>query len=168
MINCRVLFINGPINSGKSTVGKILSTQIKDAVYLEGDEVVSKKDLSLPQWIVATVMTSTLKACELAHEAKLPIIAFPLRDNDWKVISKLCEHAGVKPICVTLDPGLEISLSKRSDRELNSSEKERIQEMYKEGYHQRSFSSLTLDNSSETAQDTSQKIQKFLDRISAD
>jgi hypothetical protein len=162
MINCRVLFLNGPINSGKSTIGKILSQQLKDAVFLEGDEVVSKEDLSFQQWTVATVMTATLKACELAHELKLPIIAFPLRDSDWKIISKLCDHAGVAPICITLDPGQDIALSARSGRELTVKEKERIQEMYQEGYHERIFSSLVLHNGDESAEATSRKIEAYL------
>lgn len=167
MINCRVIFVNGPINSGKSTVAKMLAEQIPDAVYLEGAEIVSRKELSLSKWIIATIMTGTLKACELAHEGKLAIFAFPLRDNDWKVVSGLCEHAGVDPICVTLDPGIEIALSNRDQRELSEQERQRIEEMYQEGYHQRSFSSLTLNNANESPSQTCKKIRAFIDQSSS-
>jgi len=162
MINNRIVFISGPLKSGKSTLGKMLSEKMPDSLFLEGDSLVSKDDLSFQQWTVATVMTVTLRGCELAHEGKLAIVAYPLRDLDWKVIIGLCIHAGVKPICITLAPDQKIALTKRADRELEDWEKKRIQEMYSEGYHQRSFSSLVLDNGSESPQVTCEKILQFL------
>jgi hypothetical protein len=162
MLNCRVIFINGPINSGKTTIGKLLSEQAPEAVFLDGDEIVSQEGLDRAKWIVATVMTGTLRACELAHEGKLPIIAFPLRDSDWKVITGLCNHAGVTPICVTLDPGIEVATRNRGARQLNDQEIQRIEEMYKEGYHERAFSSVTLKNSNQGKQETCDQILSYL------
>lgn len=162
MLNCRILFVNGPINSGKTTIAKLLMQQNANRVYLEGDELLSKTELTIQQWTTATVMTGTLKGCELAHEGKMAVIAFPLRDHDWTIIQGLCIYAGVKPLCITLDPGLETALSVRRERQLATEELNRIKEMYQEGYHQRSFSSLIINNGSETPEQTLQKIEQFL------
>ncbi len=133
MLNCRVIFINGSQQSDKSKVAKLLSEQLPDAVFMNGDEIVSQEGLDHAKWIIATVMTGTLRACELAHEGKLPIISFPLRDTDWKVITGLCNHAGVNPICVTLDSGTDVA-----------------------------FSSLTLKNSNEAPQEACDQILSYL------
>jgi len=137
MLNCRVIFINGSMNTDKSAVGKLLSEKLPEAVFLNGEEIVSKEGLDQAKWVVATVMTGTLRACELAHEGKLPIIAFPLREKDWKVIEGLCGHAGVSPICVTLDSGAD-------------------------SVEGAAFSSLTLKNSKETTQETCDRILSYL------
>ncbi len=133
MLNCRAIFINGPTTADKSTIGKLLSEQLPDSVFLNGDEIVSKEGLDQAKWVIATVMTGTLRACELAHEGKLPIIAFPLRDKDWKVITGLCNHAGVTPICITLDPDADVA-----------------------------FSSLTLKNAKASTQETCDQILAYL------
>jgi hypothetical protein len=162
MLNCRVIFINGPLNAGKTTIGKLLSEQMPDAIFLDGDDIVSQEGLDFAKWVIATVMTGTLRACELAHEGKLPVIAFPLRENDWKVITGLCNHAGVTPICITLDPGMEAAKANRGSRNLKDKEIQRIQEMYQENYHQRPFSALTVNNQKETPQATCDQILSFL------
>jgi hypothetical protein len=136
MLNCRALFLNGPSTPFKSSVSQILSKNLKEAVFLEGDTIVSKENISQAQWLVATVMTGTLKACELAHEGKLPILSFSFRESDWKIVLNLCDHAGVTPVCVTLNS--------KVDGEVASS-----------------FSSLTMGSESGTPEQTSEKIQKF-------
>jgi hypothetical protein len=136
MLNCRVIFINGPVDADPSSVGKLLSEKLPDSIFLNGDEIVLKEGLDHAKWIIATVMTGTLRACELAHEGKLPIIAFPLREKDWKVITGLCDHAGVSPICITLEAS--------------------------EGLQQISFSSLTVKSSRETLQEACNQILSYL------
>lgn len=136
MLNCRALFLNGPSNAFKSSVSQILSKNLKEAVCLEGDSIVSKENISQAQWLVATVMTGTLKACELAHEGKLPILSFSFRENDWKIVLNLCDHAGVTPVCVTLNSNLN-------------------------GSDNPSFSAMTLESERETPEQICEKIQKF-------
>jgi hypothetical protein len=165
MLNCRAVFINGPLNSGQTAISRLLAQQIPNAALMDGETLVAKEELNHSQWLVATVMTGTLRACELAHEGKLPILTFPLRDSDWKVVLKLCDHAGVTPVCITLNPGLENALTTSNGPELTEADKHRIREMYLEGYHQRSFSSMILENASESAEQCCHKIRSYLDRI---
>lgn len=93
-----LIFINGTINSGKSTVASLLSKEIPSSVY--------------------------------------------------KVI--------------TLAPSEETALSKRGDRILTENEKQRISQMYLEGYHKRTFSDLIIKNDFVSAEDTVKKIRVFL------
>jgi hypothetical protein len=142
MINCRALFIHTPFSNEASSVANLLAQKIPDAVYLDANRVVAKQGLSDQQWLVATVMTSTLRACELAHEGKLPIMTFAFREKDWKVILGLCEHAGVTPLCVTLETGKPFPAE----------------------YQNQSFSSLSLDSTKESEEKICQRLQTFLEK----
>jgi hypothetical protein len=65
-------------------------------------------------------------------------------------------------VCITLAPPREVALSNRGGRRLRKWEKARIDEMYSEGYHARSYSDLVIDNANLTAEQTVSAIQEFL------
>lgn len=159
----RILFINGSINSGKSTIAQMLAVKLQNGVYIEGDQVVSRDYLTIQSWLVSTIMNATLLACEFVKDGKIPIVAFPLRDIDWQLIQRLCGYREITPYCFTLDPGYEKAISKREDRELTESEAMRVHQMYTEGYNRRLFSSLILQNEFETPEQTCERIIRFLD-----
>lgn len=156
------MIINGPINSGKSTVAKLLAILFPAGIYLEGDDLVIQQDLSFELWIETTVKRAVEQAITFVQQNKLPIIAFPLRKEDWSMISSLCKIHEITPVCITLAPNLEVALSMRKDRMLQAEEKKRIKEMYNEGYHSREFSALIIQNNHESPEETAHKIQEFL------
>lgn len=157
-----LVFINGPINSGKSTIASHLAGIWPNARHIEGDEVVSRDGLSFEQWITCTIRELAERGCREAIAGAPIFISYPLREEDWSVISKICQQESVKPICVTLAPAIQTALSKRSDRTLEDWEKTRIEEMYREGYVARKFSSLTIDNTRQTIDETTLAIRSFL------
>lgn len=162
MKNQRVVFINGPINSGKTTAASILAREIPDCVYLDGDHLVEQEKISLEDWINSTIRKVAEESLSLVRKGKLPIIAFPLRDKDWEMISGFFARHAIQPICITLSPSLETVLSQRLDRQLHDWESKRIEEMYNEGYQSRAFSDLIIQNDNESPQETGSKIRKFL------
>lgn len=91
------------------------------------------------------------------------VFAYPISDNlynDWK----LWEDENTQFINITLAPKLKICLTNRGTRELEEAEKHRIVQMYDEGYHNRPFADLIIDNSNQTPSETLNLILQFLQR----
>ena len=69
-------------------------------------------------------------------------------------------------INITLAPSLEECLKNRGTRELDDWERNRIKEMYQEGYQNRPFSDLIIRNDNQTPEQTAEIIIAFINRIS--
>ena len=155
------VFINGPINSGKTTIAKIVSDKIANGVFIDGDNLVSENGEPLDVWIKKSIEEAILKARLFVSENKIPIISFPLRDEDWEAISIL-KNEDITPICITLSPKLETVLYSRKNRKLEKWEIERTKQMYAEGYNSRKFSSLIIENDEIEAEETAKIALEFL------
>lgn len=161
----KLIFVNGTINSGKSTIGRLLAETLPSGVYVDGDEVIDQQGLSLEQWILKTIQAVSVQRCVLAKQGKNICISYPLRDEDWKAICLICEKHRVKPTVITLAPKISTALSNRGDRNLTDEERSRISQMYDEGYHTRSFSDLIVENDLKEPAQTVQEIIVFIESI---
>ena len=91
-----ILNINGPMNSGKSTVSKILVDMFPNATFIEVDDLMTDEEqeklgLSLQQgWRERHKrLNQKLKALKESREYKTIIFAYPIADNtyqDWKAM----------------------------------------------------------------------------------
>lgn len=164
----RIININGPINSGKSTISKLLVKTLPQALFIEVDELLSDEEqemLGLSRQEGWQERTNRLNTKILQEKAKQQyqniIFAYPITNKtyaEWKQ----WEDENTKFINITLAPKLEVCLQNRGKRELEESEKNRIKEMYKEGYHNPAFADLIIDNSTQTPEQTLQQILDFL------
>ena len=165
-----ILNINGPMNSGKSTVSKILVNKLQNAVFIEVDELMSdeeQKSLGLTireGWKERQNRLNTkLKAFKNSREYDVVIFAYPIADNtykDWKVM----EDKNTRFMNITLAPSLESCLKNRGTRELDDWEKKRIREMYAEGYQKRPYSDFIVNNENQTPNETAEVITRFLEQ----
>lgn len=164
----RIININGPINSGKTTVSKLLHEKLSDCLFIEVDELLSdeeQKKLNLNREDGWAERLKRLKSI-VVEEKKLQryeniIFAYPMSIktyHQWK----LWEDENTKFINITLAPKLDICLQSRGERKLSAQEKERIKQMYKEGYNRPEFSDLVIDNSTQTPTETLENILYFL------
>ncbi len=164
----RIININGPINSGKSTISKLLVKALPYALFFEVDDLLSDEEqeslgLSLQQgW---QERTNRLHQNIIQEKNKQQyqniIFAYPITAKtyaEWKQ----WEDKNTKFINITLSPKLEVCLQNRGARKLEEGEKNRIKEMYKEGYANPAFADLIIDNSTQTPQQTLQHILDFL------
>lgn len=154
-----VIILNGPINSGKSTIARKLADIFPDAIFIEGDNL-EKRDGTLEQWI-PTVLQAIVKECARVTNRTI-FIAFPLRTEDWEY---LCQCLNANVMCITLSPPLGVALSQRDSRRLEGWEVKRILEMYREGYQSRDFSRLIHNNGFEDACETARHIAAYLREV---
>lgn len=156
-----VLAINGPINSGKSTLGRSLAEMLPDARFIDGDE----HDLSAmppgPQKWAAAI--AHIEHQVEAAEGSYLVVAYPLNCGDFERLRAVCQKRAARLVVVTLNPPLETALSHRGGRKLTPWEKMRIVEMYQEGYQAQTFSNLFVDTSCCVPLDCAKAIVSYLE-----
>ena len=137
-----VVVLNGPINAGKTTVGKALAAAIDGAVFIDGDD--NGLPDGAPLDVIIEASLRRLSSEIAANPAGVLVFAYPLRAADHARLKTAAEAAGRHLWTVTLAPPIEVVLGDRGDRRLDDGERGRIREMYAEGYHDRVFSDLTI------------------------
>ncbi|MGN1091295.1 MAG: hypothetical protein ACI4RJ_02235 [Alphaproteobacteria bacterium] len=93
-----ILNINGAINSGKSTVSKILVNMLPKAAFIEVDELMSDEEqkrlgLSLQQgWRERHKrLNAKLQALKKSQEFETVIFAYPISENSYKKWSSMAD-----------------------------------------------------------------------------
>jgi hypothetical protein len=135
-----VICINGSINSGKSTIARLLAEHLRDARFVEGDDH-DGHELPFEQMIARAVQRL---AAIITEAQETLVIAYPLRETDFAILRQAAAASRRPLLVVTLAPPLEVVLAPRGARRLDDGERARIREMYAEGYHARPFSDLVI------------------------
>ncbi len=164
----KIININGPINSGKSTISKLLVKVLPQSLFVEVDDLLSDKEqivLGLTReqgWKERTNRLANLINSEKgANQYEYIVFAYPMTDNlyrEWKGL----EDENTKFIAITLSPSLDVCLKNRGTRELDEWEVARIAQMYQEGYQNPQFADFVIDNSSQSPEETLQDVINFL------
>lgn len=166
----RIININGPINSGKSTTSKLLHPLLLSSIFIEVDDLMTDEEESSLGLSREEGWAERLKRLDniIIQEKKLQryeniVFAYPMTDNlhrQWK----LWEDDNTKLICITLSPKIEICLQNRGTRIISEDEKIRIKEMYLAGYNTSQFADLIIDNGKQTPQETVKTILDYLEK----
>ncbi|WP_370675540.1 shikimate kinase [Pleomorphomonas sp. PLEO] len=137
-----IIVVSGPINAGKTTIGRALAKAIDGAVFIDGDDHDAPEDAPLALRIEAGLQRLSDEIA--GNTARWLVIAYPLRNEDHERLLDVAQTRDARLLTVTLAPPLEVCLSDRGSRVLDDGERARICEMYTEGYHQRAFSDLVV------------------------
>ncbi len=137
-----VVVVSGPVNAGKTTIGRALARAIDGATFIDGDDHDAPDDAPLHVRIEAALR----RLCDeiVATPSLCLVIAYPLRDEDYERLLLAARTRNARLLVVTLAPPLEVTLGDRGNRKLEEEERARIREMYAGGYHQPAFSGLTV------------------------
>lgn len=143
-----IIWLNGTIASGKTTVGRALA-RLLHAPFLDGDDLAGPAHLPQAQrWQIAT--NCLLRA---ARKARLLVIAYPLDPADNARLRAI----RARSLVINLATPLAITLRGRG-RPLSPAERARIREMRSQAYHRRPFADLTLPNATGPAHRTARII----------
>lgn len=156
-----VLCINGAINTGKTTVGRLLAARIPGACFVDGDDH-DRHGSALDLVIEAGVERLVAAIGEYAGRAGVLVLAYPLREPDYSRLRAAAGVVGAEIRCVTLAPSMEVALSRRGERRLSEAERARVREMYAEGYAGRGFSGLVVDSSDLSVEETVEMVRGWL------
>lgn len=149
-----IVFLNGPINSGKSTVAKLLAEQVSNTAIIEIDAL---RDMIAWMPIDKAVPLNLENAAAIIrnftkHSISC-IVPYPLSEKNHAYMADALADLGTPIYYFTLAPSIETALSDRGIRKLDDQERERIKYHYAIGVHAPSFGRI-IDNSKHTPQET--------------
>ncbi|MCX6722321.1 MAG: (d)CMP kinase [Candidatus Staskawiczbacteria bacterium] len=157
-----IIFINGPINSGKTTVAKILVKKLPNSALLEIDalyEMINWMPISKAVPINLENAVSIIKNF-LKNQLDI-IVPYPLSQKNYDYMTEELKDLKEKMYFFTLSPKLEKALINRGSRKIYEKEKDRIKYHYEIGINAPNFGEI-IDNSEQSPKETAKII---LDKI---
>ncbi|MBI4299525.1 MAG: hypothetical protein HY677_00185 [Chloroflexi bacterium] len=157
-----IILLNGSINSGKSTVAKILKARIGNTAVVEIDTLSEFIDwIPLEESIPINLENAASVTKNLTKRGINVILPYPLSKKDYDFLINDFETLNQKIHVVTLSPELEVALNNRGQRELDDWERDRIKYHYEQGVNCPSFG-VIIDNSRQTPQETVNQILDYI------
>lgn len=157
-----IIFINGSINSGKSTVAKLLVDRLGNTALLEIDCLRDFiKWMPLEQAIPINLENAVAVIKVFINKGLNVIIPYPLSKDDYMYLFENLKEVSDNISLFTLSPKLEIALTSRGSREPSDWEKDRIKHHYAIGIQNPEFG-VIIDNSNENPEQTTEQILKKL------
>lgn len=156
-----IIFINGSINSGKSTISKLLQKKVGNTALIEIDSLREFIEwMPLEDAIPLNLKNSISLINNFVAEGLNVIVPYPLSESNYGYLRNSIDNQ--KLITITLAPRLEIALQNRGGREITSWEKERIKHHYEIGINAPSFGNI-IDNSNLSPEETVDNIIEIID-----
>lgn len=153
------IWISGSINSGKSTVAKILGKDLKMAVIeLDTLSTFVESFLSFEEYLKLNYEIFP-EIVEMYNNINIGvIIAYPLGEKTYIEIKDKLNNFRI----FSIDPSLEVALSDRGERKLGDWERERINYHYENNINNPSFA-IRIETKGKTPDETAREIiSKFI------
>ncbi|MFA6475880.1 MAG: hypothetical protein WCV68_00540 [Candidatus Paceibacterota bacterium] len=162
-----IIFLNGSINSGKTTVAKILAQKLSNVAIVEIDALRAMIEwMPIDQAIPVNLENAISVIRNFSKRGLDVIVPYPLSQKNYEYLTAGVKDLEAEPHVFTLAPNLEKVLTNRGSRELSGEEQERIKYHYDIGIHSPSFGEI-IDNSDQTPEETADyilsKINKHLE-----
>lgn len=155
-----ILFLNGSINSGKSTVAKLLAKAMPNTAIVEIDVLREMIDwMPIDQAVPINLDNAIAIIRSFTKHGISCVVPYPLSQRNYEFVMNGLSDLGVPMFFFTLALSLEKALSDRGERKLDEWERERIKRHYNIGIHAPSFGTI-MDNSGQTPEETARIILK--------
>lgn len=157
-----IIFLNGSINSGKSTVAKLLAEKIPNSALVEIDAL---RDMiawmPIDQAVPINLENTAAVIRNFTKHGISCIVPYPLSEKNHAYMAEALADIEAPIHYFTLAPSIETALSDRGNRKLDDTERERIKHHYSIGIHTPSFGAI-INNSNKTPEETAREILKKL------
>jgi len=155
-----IIFINGSINAGKSTVAKILAGKIPNTANVEIDNLRHFIHwLEIDKAVPINLENAVLVINNFAKHGFNVVVPYPLSQKNYEYLKK--EIKGNNLYFFTLSPDIKKAQSDTRDRVLTQRERDRIKYHYDIGIPRPTFGKI-IDNTSQTPDETAEKIISLL------
>lgn len=157
------LWINGSINSGKTTITKLICNNNINTINIELDTISDFcENIDIDKKLMYVIQDGLCIANNWLNRGYFPILNWPLYGKEMEFMIEFSKEIQVVPIVVTLTPKKEIVKSIRKNRKLDDWELNRIDYMYDICQIQNPKYGITIDNSFLTEHETYQEILNYL------
>ncbi len=149
-----IIFLNGSINAGKSTISKLLVEKLPSTALVEIDAL---REMIAWMPLHDSIPLNLENAVSVIHNfvkrGLNVIVPYPLSQKNYEYMLESLKDLDEKMYVFTLAPKLEKTLTNRGSRELVDWEVVRIKEQYEKGIHNPSFGEV-IDNSQQIPEET--------------
>jgi len=153
-----IIFINGSINSGKSTIAKLLAKELSNTVLIEIDVLREMIEwMPLEEAIPLNLENAVSLIRNFAKRNLNVVVPYPMSQKNYDYMMASLGDLGVMISVFTLAPKLEKVLTNRGTRELTDWERQRIQHHYDTVIHKPTFGEI-IDNTDQTPGETAKII----------
>ena len=149
-----IIFLSGSINSGKSTVSKLLVQKLPSATVIDVDDLDKDiRHIPIDDRIMIRIERAIVVIREAVGKFENIIVTNILRQDHFELMKRELTATGHEFVGITLDPGLEGALTNRGTREITDWERERIKYHYRIGIHKPGYG-FVVDSSNQTPAET--------------
>lgn len=153
-----IIFINGSINSGKSTVSRLLTNGLQNSALLEIDSLRQMIDwMPIDQAIPLNLKNAVSLIKNFSEDSINVVVPYPLSQKNYDYMVNNLKDLNIPILVFTLAPVLDKILTNRGERELDDWERDRIKYHYNIGIQNPSFGEI-IDNSEQTPEETAKYI----------
>ena len=153
-----IIFLNGSINTGKSTVAKLLVKELSNTALLEVDSLREMIEwMPIDQAVPINLENAISIIRNFVTKGLSVVVPYPLSQKNYDYVMSELKDLDTKVYVFTLAPKLEKALLNRGGRELEDNEKERIKYHYEIGISSPDFGEI-IDNSEQTPQETAKVV----------
>ena len=153
-----IIFLNGSINAGKTTVAKILAKKLSNVALVEIDALRDMISwMPIDQAVPINLENAVSVIRNLSKRGLTVIVPYPLSKGNYDYVMDGLKGLDVKIHVFTLAPKLEKALTDRGTRKLDDKERERIKYHYDIGIPNPSFGEV-IDNSEQIPEETADHI----------
>lgn len=143
-----IIFLNGSINSGKSTIAKILVDKLPNTAHIEVDDLRKTiKWVPLDDAILINLENTTSLIKNFIKRGFNVIVTYPLSKSNFDYFQNSLKDLRAEIYFFTLNPRLETALSR--GRKLTRWEKERVKYHYQIGINNPGFG-ITINTTYQT------------------
>ena len=157
-----IIFINGSINAGKTTVAKILAKKIPKTANIEIDKLRDFIDwLEIDKAIPINLENAVLIIKNFAEHGYNVVVPYPLSQNNYEYLSHELGNFSEQLYFFTLSPDIKKVQMSTKNRKISQWEHDRIQHHYDIGINNPSFGKI-IDNTKQTPEETANEILSYL------
>lgn len=158
-----IVFLSGSINSGKTTIAKLLVKTIPLTAHIEVDNMRAMLSwMPLEESIPLNLKNALSLTLNFIKEEMNVIITYPLCRDEYEYFNKNLP-LDIQRFFFTLNPRLDHALTNRGTRELTDWEIERIKYHYNTGVNNPGFG-ITIDNTMQTPEETLNDILYYIEQ----
>jgi adenylate kinase family enzyme len=153
-----IVFLNGSINAGKSTVAKLLCKELSNCALLEIDSLREMIDwMPIDKAVPINLENAASLIRNFIGRGFDVVVPYPLSQKNYDYLLEKLKDLDAEVLFFTLAPRLETALSDRGVRKLDEIEKKRVKHHYNIGITKPSFGEI-IDNTSQTPEETAEVI----------
>lgn len=158
-----VVFISGPINSGKTTTAKLLQSELPNTAHIEVDDLRAMIDwMPLEESIPVNIQNALSLTLNFLNSDISVIISYPLNKEQFEFFNRYLPE-DTDRFFFSLNPRIDYALSNRGTRELTESETEQIKHQYKTGANNPGVG-ITIDNTIQSPEETVSEMLYFIEQ----